>query len=283
MDVKADGVYVDATLGAGGHTREILRRLGDRGRVFGFDQDADAVANQPDDPRFELCFGNFRFMKEFLIAKGVAQVDGIIADLGVSGFQFDEASRGFSFRFDARLDMRMNVSQAKDAVEVINQYEPGDLVRILKQYGECEFARPVVKRIVALRSEKVIETTGELVAAVESVVPEHKLKAELAKVFQAVRIEVNNELTALQDFLTQVPEILKPGGRLVVLSYHSLEDRMVKHFLRSGNFDDQQQKDLYGNVLRPMDPIGKVVVPKAQEIENNPRARSAKMRTGIKR
>lgn len=283
LKINPNGVYVDVTLGAGGHSKEILKHLGPEGRLFGFDQDSDAVQNQPDDERFELCFGNFRFTRQFLTAKGVEKVDGIIADLGVSGFHFDEASRGFSFRFDARLDMRMNSSQLKDAVQVVNEYEEGELMRIFKQFGESGFAKPIVRRVVKERADKTIETTKDLVSLIEAVVPERKVKSELPKVFQAIRIEVNDELKVLQEFLTQVPELLKPGGRLVVLSYHSLEDRMVKHFLRSGNFDDLQEKDIYGNVLRPMDQDGKVIVPSEEEITENPRARSAKMRIGIRR
>jgi 16S rRNA (cytosine1402-N4)-methyltransferase len=283
LEVSQEGVFVDATLGAGGHSRKILEQLGPRGRLLGFDQDADALVNQPDDERFELCYGNFRFLKQFLLAKGVEKVDGIIADLGVSGHQFDAAERGFSFRFDARLDMRMNPSQGKDAVEVLNTYEADELLRMLWEYGESSFARPLVKAILKAREIKPIETTGDLVGLVQAVVPERKRKGELPKVFQAIRIEVNEELEVLKEFLMQVPELLKPGGRLVVLSYHSLEDRLVKFFLRSGNFRDVQEKDVFGNVLRPMDPKGKVIAPSDLEIEKNPRARSAKMRIGVKR
>jgi len=272
------GVYVDVTLGAGGHSREILNRLDSEGLLLGFDQDADAVKNVPEDKRFKFCFGNFRFLKQFLLSHGVSQVDGIIADFGVSGHQFDEGSRGFSFRFDSELDMRMNRSQGRSAKEVLNESEPGDLVRILKAYGESAFARPIVKKIVLKRSEKQLETTGDLVQIVESVVPEHKRKSELAKVFQAIRIEVNDEIKVIEEFLQQSVDVIKPGGRLVLISYHSLEDRPVKRFLRSGNFDDKMNKDVFGNVLRPFNPIGKVVVPTPEEIEQNPRARSAKMR-----
>jgi len=257
--------------------------LASEGHLLGFDQDADAVNNAPDDDRFELCFGNFRFLKQFLLAKGVQKVDGIIADLGVSGHHFDKASRGFSFRFDAPLDMRMNASQEKSAIEVVNDYEVGVLIRLFKRYGESSFAKPIARKIDQVRLGNAIRTTGDLVAIVESVVPERKVKGELAHIFQAIRIEVNDELLVLQEFLEQVPEVLNPGGKLVVLSYHSLEDRMVKHFLRSGNFDDVLDKDVFGNVHRPLDPKGKVIVPSEEEIESNPRARSAKMRIGVKR
>lgn len=283
LEVKANGVYVDVTLGAGGHSREILKRLGPEGKLFGFDQDSDAVKNQPDDPRFQLCFGNFRFISQFLTASGVDNVDGIIADLGVSGNHFDAAERGFSFRFDARLDMRMNPSQEKDAVQVVNEYEERELGMLFKRYGESGFAKQISRAIGRVRNEKRIEMTTDLVRIVEQVVPERKVKGELPKIFQAIRIEVNDELQVLEEFLTQVPDLLNTGGRLVVLSYHSLEDRMVKHFLRSGNFDDKQEKDVFGNVLRPMDQIGKVISPSDEEIEANPRARSAKMRVGVKR
>jgi 16S rRNA (cytosine1402-N4)-methyltransferase len=283
LDMQPAGTYVDVTLGAGGHSKEILKRLASEGHLLGFDQDADAVNNAPDDDRFELCFGNFRFLKQFLLAKGVQKVDGIIADLGVSGHHFDKASRGFSFRFDAPLDMRMNASQEKSAIEVVNDYEVGVLIRLFKRYGESSFAKPIARKIDQVRLGNAIRTTGDLVAIVESVVPERKVKGELAHIFEAIRIEVNDELLVLQEFLEQVPEVLNPGGKLVVLSYHSLEDRMVKHFLRSGNFDDVLDKDVFGNVHRPLDPKGKVIVPSEEEIESNPRARSAKMRIGVKR
>jgi 16S rRNA (cytosine1402-N4)-methyltransferase len=283
LEVKPAGIYVDVTLGAGGHSNEILKRLGSDGRLLGFDQDADAVSNAPADDRFELCFGNFRFLKQFLLAKGVFKVDGIIADLGVSGHHFDDAERGFSFRFDAPLDMRMNTSQEKNAMHVVNDYEVSELIRIFKRYGESAFAKPIARMIDRQRIEKPIATTGDLVAIVESIVPERKVKGELAQIFQAIRIEVNEEMLVLQEFLTQVPEVLNQGGKLVVLSYHSLEDRMVKHFLRSGNFDDTLEKDVFGNIIRPLDPQGKVVVPSEVEVEVNPRARSAKMRIGVKR
>lgn len=283
LEVVPAGIYVDVTLGAGGHSKEILNRLGPDGRLFGFDQDADAVNNAPSDDRFELCFGNFRFLKQFLLAKGVSAVDGIIADLGVSGHHFDEATRGFSFRFDAPLDMRMNVSQEKSAFEVVNEYEVDALIRIFKRYGESSFAKPIARKIEQARMENPIKSTGDLVSIVEAIVPERKSKGELAHIFQAIRIEVNEELTVLQEFLDQVPQVLKPGGLLVVLSYHSLEDRMVKHYVRSGNFDDVLDKDVFGNINRPLDPKGKVVTPSAEEIELNPRARSAKMRIAVKR
>lgn len=282
LELKAGGVYVDATFGGGGHSKLLLENLSS-GMLVGFDQDPDAIKNVPDDDRFQLCPANFRYLKNFLAAEGIAQVDGVLADLGVSGYQFDEASRGFSFRFDARLDMRMNSGQELDATHVVNTYSQPELKRVLKDYGETAFAGSLATRIVKQRNIEAIEQVGQLVEVIQSLVPDHKFKAELTKVFQAIRIEVNDEIGALKAFLEAAADVLKPGGRLVVISYHSLEDRPVKHFMRSGNFKDLQEKDLYGNVMRPLDPVGKVVVPTLEEIETNPRARSAKMRIAIKR
>jgi len=260
----------------------ILEKLGP-GKLIAFDQDPDAARNAPADPRFVLCQANFRFLKNFLLVNKIHKVDGVLADLGVSGYQFDEAGRGFSFRFDAQLDMRMSTRQSLDAKQVLNGYEQAELKRILKMYGETSFAGALAREIAKVREEgKSLETIQDLVRCVEKVVPGQKLKQELPKVFQAIRIEVNDELGALRDFLQQVPAILGEGGRLVVISYHSLEDRLVKHFMRSGNFEDMQDKDLYGNVNRPLEPVGKVIQPSIQEIERNPRARSAKMRIAQK-
>jgi 16S rRNA (cytosine1402-N4)-methyltransferase len=213
----------------------------------------------------------------------VDQVDGVLADLGVSGHHFDAPERGFSFRFDAPLDMRMNQSQELSAKDVLNDYEEHDLKTLFKRYGESSFAGKLARKLVEYRNTQEIERTSELVKLVEQCVPERKVKGELAKIFQAIRIEVNQELEVLQQLLEDATKVLKPGGRLVVLSYHSLEDRMVKHFFRSGNFDDQAEKDIYGNVNRPLDPVGKVITPSEEEIERNPRARSAKMRIAEKR
>lgn len=283
LGVNPNGIYVDATLGAGGHSREVLQRLGDSGRLLAFDQDADAVANAPQDSRFELCFGNFRFLKQFLFAKGVRRIDGLIADLGVSGHHFDAAERGFSFRFDAPLDMRMNKGSNVTAADVLNGFEYADLKRILKIYGESAFAAALSKAIVKERELRSLSTTADLMAIVNKVVPRHKVGSEMPKVFQAVRIEVNDELGALKDLLVQSVDMIKPDGKLVILSYHSLEDRMVKHFFRSGNFEDLQEKDVFGNIIRPFDPSGKVITPSHEEIKTNPRARSAKMRVALKR
>jgi 16S rRNA (cytosine1402-N4)-methyltransferase len=281
--VRSDGVYVDATLGAGGHTKLLLEKLGPEGRVFGFDQDADALANAPSDKRFVLCNGNFQFLKRYLLAHGVESVDGVLADLGVSGHHFDMPERGFSFRFDAPLDMRMNQAQGATAADVLNNYEEAALTNLFWRYGESNFGRAIAKGVVRERDKQLIQTTADFVRIIESVVPEHKLKGELPKLFQAIRIEVNQELEVLKSLLVQASEILKPNGRVVVISYHSLEDRIVKHFFRSGNFEDIVAKDLFGNVLRTLDPEGKVISPSKLEIENNPRARSAKMRIAVKR
>ncbi len=283
LNLKPGGVYVDVTLGAAGHTKYLLSQLDADAKVFGFDQDKDAIKHAPKDPRFTLCQSNFQFLLRFMKAYKVEQVDGILADLGVSGHHFDAPERGFSFRFDAPLDMRMNQSQEVSAKDVLNTYEEQELKMLFKRYGESSLAGKLARSIVQARAVKAIERTGELVKLAEQCIPERKVKGELAKIFQAIRIEVNQELDVLRQLLEDAAKILKPGGRLVVLSYHSLEDRMVKHFLRSGNFDDRAEKDIYGNVNRPLDPIGKVITPSKEEIERNPRARSAKMRIGEKR
>lgn len=282
LAIEPNGVYVDATFGGGGHSRRILDLLVD-GKLLAFDQDSDAEQNKLDDERFILCKANFRYLKNFLTANHIDKVDGVLADFGVSGHQFDEAYRGFSFRFDAALDMRMNTSQSLSAKTVINEYDEAELKPVFWKYGEISYAAKLVKHIISERSEKPIDTISGLIQIVERLVPERKRKSELAKIFQAIRIEVNDEIGALKDFIQAAAECLKPGGRFVAISYHSLEDRPVKHFLRSGNFDDKQEKDLYGNVNRPLDPHGKVITPSPEEIELNPRARSARMRIGIKR
>ncbi|MEZ4720614.1 MAG: 16S rRNA (cytosine(1402)-N(4))-methyltransferase RsmH [Flavobacteriales bacterium] len=281
LNLKPGGIYVDATFGGGGHSKLILEKL-QGGKLIAFDQDPDAERNAPIDPRLILCKANFRYLKNFLLANGISKVDGILADFGVSGYQFDEAKRGFSFRFDAELDMRMNPNQPLSAKNVLNEYEQPDLKRVFKEYGESPFAGSLATRIVQARTEKPFESINDLVKVIEKLIPEHKVKSELPKIFQAVRIEVNDEINALQDFLKSSAEVLNEGARLVMISYHSLEDRPVKHFLRSGNFEDKLDKDLYGNIKRPLEPVGKVITPSAEEIERNPRARSAKMRIGVK-
>ncbi|GAB4379395.1 MAG: 16S rRNA (cytosine(1402)-N(4))-methyltransferase RsmH [Salibacteraceae bacterium] len=283
LNIMPDGVYVDATYGGGGHARAVLDRLGDKGVLLAFDQDAEVAEMLSEDGRLKFYPANFRFLKRFLLAEGIHGVDGILADLGVSGRHFDAPERGFSFRYDAELDMRMNRSQPKSAREVLNTYSESELRRVFKDYGETAYASRLARAVVKGREAGELKTTGRFTDLVEQVVPRHKVKGELPKVFQAIRIEVNDELGALKQLLSDAAGLIKPGGRLVVISYHSLEDRLVKYFLRSGNFDDRQEKDVFGNTLRPFDPLGKPITPTPEEIKTNPRARSAKLRIGIKR
>ncbi|PQJ30942.1 16S rRNA (cytosine(1402)-N(4))-methyltransferase [Nonlabens arenilitoris] len=278
LAINPSGVYVDVTYGGGGHSREILSRLGEHGRLFAFDQDLDALENVIDDPRFTLINQNFRFMKRFLRMYGVKEVDGILADLGVSSHQFDEADRGFSTRFDARLDMRMNQENELDAVRVVNDYDEDDLNRIFKEYGELRIAPKLTRAIMAKRNEGLIETVAQLKEICAPFVPERVQHKMLAQVFQAIRIEVNQEMDVLEEFLTQSKEILKVGGRLSVISYHSLEDRPVKRFIRNGLFQGEPEKDVFGRVSVPFKKVGKLIVPTAAQIKENNRARSAKLR-----
>ncbi len=277
-----DGIYVDCTFGGGGHSREILSRLSPEGRLFSFDQDTDALKNALDDSRFTLINQNFRFLENSMLMYGVPQVDGILADLGVSSHQFDEADRGFSIRSNAPLDMRMNVMQALDAKKVINEYEEEQLADIFYYYGELREARKLARQIVHHRKNKLIETTQDL-KDIFSYIPSHKSNKFFAQVFQAVRIEVNQELDVLKEMLIQSYKILKPEGRLVVISYHSLEDRLVKRFLKNGMFEGEPERDIYGNFKKSFDLIKtKAIIPDDKEIEENSRARSAKMRIGSK-
>ncbi|SIQ09028.1 16S rRNA (cytosine1402-N4)-methyltransferase [Chryseobacterium sp. RU37D] len=277
-----DGTYVDCTFGGGGHSREILSRLSDKGRLFSFDQDLDALKNTIDDPRFTLVNQNFRFLENSLLIYGVSQADGILADLGVSSHQFDEAERGFSTRSNAPLDMRMNVMQNLDAKRVINDYEEEELADIFYHYGELREARKLAREIVHHRKTKSIETTEDL-KKLFSYIPPHKVNKFYAQLFQAVRIEVNQELEVLKEMLIQAYKVLKPGGRLVVISYHSLEDRLVKRFLKNGMFEGEPERDIYGNYKKAFELVkSKAIIPDDKEIEENSRARSAKMRTGIK-
>ncbi|MHB1146827.1 MAG: 16S rRNA (cytosine(1402)-N(4))-methyltransferase RsmH [Lutibacter sp.] len=278
LNIKPDGVYVDVTFGGGGHSREILSRLNEKGKLFAFDQDEDAKRNVIDDPRFTLIPQNFRFIKRYLRFYGIKKVDGILADLGVSSHQFDEAERGFSTRFDANLDMRMNQSGALSAFEVINKYDEEKLVNVLFNYSELRNAKDIAKRIVEKRTEEKIKTSFELKEVLAAFVPKSQEHKVLAQIFQGIRIEVNQEIEALKEFLLQVPELLKEGGRLSVLSYHSLEDRLVKRFIRNGLFEGEPVKDYYGNVTVPLKKVGQMVVPSFQEIKKNSRARSAKLR-----
>ena len=280
--INPDGVYVDCTFGGGGHSREILSRLSANGRLFSFDQDLDALNNRIDDPRFTLINQNFRFLENSLRMFGVEKVDGILADLGVSSHQFDEAERGFSIRTDAPLDMRMNVLQTLNAQKVINEYEEEQLADIFYYYGELREARKLAKEIVHQRKTKKIDSTEDL-KRVFSFVPQHKQNKFFAQVFQAIRIEVNEELEVLKEMLTQAYSVLKSEGRLVVISYHSLEDRLVKRFLKNGMFDGEPERDVYGNYQKFFDlPQSNAIVPDEAEISQNTRARSAKMRVGIK-
>ena len=277
-----DGVYVDVTFGGGGHSREILSRLSEKGRLFSFDQDADALNNAIEDPRFTLINQNFRFLENSLLMYGVVQVDGVLGDLGVSSHQFDKAERGFSIRSDAPLDMRMNKMQDIDAYKVVNEYDEEALADIFYYYGELREARKLAREIVNKRKSADIKTTEDL-KKVFSYVPAHKSNKFFAQVFQAIRIEVNQELDALKEMLMQSSNVLKKDGRLVIISYHSLEDRLVKKFLKNGMFEGEPERDIYGNYEKKFElPYRKAVVPTDEEIEDNSRARSAKMRVGIK-
>ncbi|MBD8082992.1 16S rRNA (cytosine(1402)-N(4))-methyltransferase RsmH [Chryseobacterium caseinilyticum] len=277
-----DGIYVDCTFGGGGHSNEILSRLSEKGKLYGFDQDLDALKNNIEDPKFTLINQNFRFLENSLLMYGVSQVDGILADLGVSSHQFDEAVRGFSTRSNAPLDMRMNVMQSLDAKKVINDYDEESLADIFFYYGELREARKLARDIVHHRKNKTIETTEDL-KKLFSFLPPHKINKFYAQLFQAIRIEVNQELEVLKEMLVQSYKMLKPGGRLVVISYHSLEDRLVKRFLKNGMFEGEPQRDIYGNYQKAFELVkSKAIIPDDQEIEENSRARSAKMRTGIK-
>ncbi len=277
-----DGVYVDVTFGGGGHSREILSRLSEKGRLFSFDQDSDALNNAIEDPRFTLINQNFRFLENSLLMYGVTQVDGVLGDLGVSSHQFDKAERGFSIRSDAPLDMRMNKMQDIDAYKVVNEYDEEALADIFYYYGELREARKLAREIVNKRKSTDIRTTEDL-KKVFSYVPAHKSNKFFAQVFQAIRIEVNQELEALKEMLVQSSNVLKKDGRLVIISYHSLEDRLVKKFLKNGMFEGEPDRDVYGNYQKVFElPYRKAIVPTDEEIEDNSRARSAKMRVGIK-
>ena len=283
LNIDPDGVYLDLTFGGGGHSREILKRLKD-GCLIGFDQDADALANVPDDDRFIFVNHNFRYLRNFLRYCGYDEADGILADLGVSSHEFDEAGRGFSFRFDAELDMRMNQRSRLKATDILNTYSEEDLTRIFRNYGEVDNAKRLVDLIVKARAEKMITRSEEFLQVIAPCVPKQKEKKYLAQVYQALRIEVNGELEALEDMLKEAERALRPGGRLVVITYHSLEDRIVKNFLKSGNFEGKVEKDFYGPVKRNFELVNrKVIVPSEEEIEKNPRARSAKLRIAEKR
>lgn len=282
LEIKADGDYVDVTFGGGGHSREIFSRL-KSGRLFAFDQDEDAAANVIHDDRFFFIRHNFKYIRNFLKYYGVEQVDGILADLGVSSHDFDVAERGFSFRFDGDLDMRMNRDSPQTAADLVNSYTEDQLRKVFREFGEIDNAGRLARELVAARNAKSIKTTEQFCSAIAPCVPRLQESKYLAKVFQALRIETNHEMDVLHEFLEQSIELLKPGGRLVVITYHSLEDRMVKNFIKSGDLTGKQEKDFYGNVQSPLTAINrKVIVPTDEELERNPRARSGKLRIAEK-
>ena len=278
LNIKEDGVYVDVTFGGGGHSKEILSRLGEKGRLFAFDQDQDALENAIDDPRFKLISQNFRHLKKFLRFYGIKKVDGILGDFGVSSHQFDVAERGFSLRFEADLDMRMDQEGAISAYNVVNEYSEKDLVSILSQYGEVRGAKAIAAQIVAVREEEPIKTTEQLREALKRFLPSYKEHKILAQIYQAIRIEVNQEIEVLKEFLLETLEVLDAGGRISLISYHSLEDRLVKRFIRNGLFEGEPEKDFYGRFEVPFKKVGGLIVPSNEEIKINNRARSAKLR-----
>lgn len=279
LNVRPDGTYADVTLGGAGHSREILRRLGPDGRLLGFDQDLDAQANAPDDARFTFVRSNFRYLANWLRYYDAAPVDGILADLGVSSHHFDDATRGFSFRFDAPLDMRMNVRARQTAADVVNRYGEADLARIFQLYGELKNGRRLAAALVRRRAEKPVETVENLIEVVRPLIGRDREKKDMARVFQALRIEVNHEMDALHELLDAAVRALRPGGRLVVLTYHSLEDRMVKNYVRAGNIDGRVEQDFFGNRLAPFRAVNnRVIIPDEAEQTANPRSRSAKLR-----
>lgn len=282
LDIKPDGVYVDVTFGGGGHSREILSRLGDEGKLYAFDQDKDALANKIDDSRFVLINENFRYIKRFLRFYGVKEIDGVLADFGVSSHQFDVAERGFSTRFEAKLDMRMNQDSKLSAYEVINEYEEEQLRDVLLQYGELRQAPAMARVIVSERKVEPIETSEQLKLVLKKFLNHRKENKVLAQIYQAIRIEVNQEIQVLKELLLQMPEILKKGGRLSFISYHSLEDRLVKRFIRSGMFEGEPERDVFGNFEVPLKKVGGLIVPSESEIKMNNRARSAKLRIAEK-
>tara|TARA_R110000751_G_scaffold14621_2_gene47162 strand:- start:40348 stop:41247 length:900 start_codon:yes stop_codon:yes gene_type:complete len=282
LAIKPDGIYVDVTFGGGGHSKEILSRLGENGKLYAFDQDVDAWENAIDDPRFTLIHENFRYIKRFLRFHGVKQVDGILADFGVSSHQFDVASRGFSTRFEADLDMRMNQNDALSAFHVINEYDEEQLKQVLSQYGELRAAPAMAGLIVEHRKNEIIKTSDQLKKVLQRFLsPKHENKI-LAQIYQAIRIEVNQEIEALKEFLQQTPEVLKPEGRLSLISYHSLEDRLVKRFIRNGLFEGEPERDVFGRFEVPLKKVGGLIIPSKEEIKINNRARSAKLRIAEK-
>lgn len=284
LDIQPAGVYVDVTFGGGGHSREILNRLDSEGELYGFDQDADAEHNIPADPRFVFVRSNFRYLYNFMRYHDVVgEVDGLLADLGVSSHHFDEKDRGFSFRFDGALDMRMNTRAGQTAADVVNTYTEEKLADLFYLYGELKMSRKLASLLVRSRETKKIETIGDLLEVIKPFTGRDKEKKFMAQVFQALRIEVNDEMLALKEMLQQTLQVLKPGGRLVVITYHSLEDRLVKNFLKSGNFEGKTEQDFFGNFKSPFRLVNnKVIVPSDEELERNSRSRSAKLRIAVK-
>ena len=283
LDIKPDGVYVDVTFGGGGHSKEILHRLGPKGHLYSFDQDEDAENNILNDNRFTFVRSNFRYLRNWMRYYGEEQIDGLLADLGVSSHHFDDETRGFSFRFDAPLDMRMNKRSGTTAAEIIKNYDEEQLADVLYLYGELKNARKIASAITKARVGKDIMTTGDLIQAIEKLIPREREKKELAKVFQALRIEVNHEMEALKDMLNGAKEVLCEGGRLSVITYHSLEDRIVKNIMKTGNAEGKLKQDFFGRTEAPFRQInGKVIIPSDQEQEQNPRSRSAKLRIAEK-
>lgn len=282
LNIHPDGIYVDVTFGGGGHSKEILSRLGEKGRLIAFDQDTDALDNAIDDPRFLLINENFRFLKRFLRFHGINEVDGILGDFGVSSHQFDVAERGFSTRFEADLDMRMDQTSPFSAYDVINKYEESQLRSVLFQYGELRAAAGMARVIMEARKDGPIKSSEQLKKALGRFLPKHRENKILAQIYQAIRIEVNQELDALKEFLLQTIEVLKPGGRLSLISYHSLEDRLVKRFMKNGLFEGEPEKDVFGRVEVPLKLVGKFIIPSEEEIKANNRARSAKLRVAEK-
>lgn len=282
MKIGKNDICVDVTFGGGGHSRRILSQLGNKGHLYSFDQDEDAEKNAPDDKRFTFVRGNFRFLYNFLRYHNITEIDALLADLGVSGHHFDDETRGFSFRFDADLDMRMNKRGGETAADLLNNATEEELAKIFKLYGELNCARKLAATIVKRRAEKPFRRVNDLIETAKPFCPPQREKKELAKVFQALRIEINHEMTALKEMLTQAGEVLKPGGRLVVITYHSLEDRLVKNFMKSGNIEGIIEKDFFGRVTSPFD-MQKVIIPTTEEQERNPRSRSAKLRIAIKK
>ena len=279
LDIKPDGIYVDVTFGGGGHSREILSRIGKNGHLYSFDQDEDAEKNILNDNRFTFVRSNFRYLRNWMRYYGVEHIDGLLADLGVSSHHFDDETRGFSFRFDAPLDMRMNKRSGMTAAEILNNYDEEQLADIFYIYGELKNGRKVASAIIKARSSKTIETTGDLMQITESLFPREREKKETAKLFQALRIEVNHEMEALKEMLYGAQEVLREGGRLSVITYHSLEDRIVKNFMKAGNAEGKVNQDFFGRTVAPFRQISnKVIVPSEEEQLRNPRSRSAKLR-----